>query len=81
MQKVVGLQEHVIELDKVKTLFEANLVAFGSQHLVNAEMPPDIAQEFDVVNFCQPVGIIEEQRFAVGKFEILGKLLPRHCAL
>jgi len=81
IQKIIALQEHVVELDKVEALFQADFVAFGSQHFVDAEMPADIAQEFNVVDFGKPVGIIEKQRMALGEIKILGKLFAQALSI
>ena len=60
IQKVVTLQDHVIELNEIQPLLHPHFIAFRRQHPVDAEMPPDITQEFNVIDFSQPVSIIEQ---------------------
>ncbi len=37
-------------------------------------MPADISQKFNVIDFGQPVGVVQQKSPAVGKIKILGKL-------
>ena len=49
--EIVGLQDHVIEFEERQRLLalEPQPHAVHGQHAVDREMPPDIAQERDVV--------------------------------
>ena len=60
---VVGLQQHVVELDEREFLFpiETKLGAVHRQHAIDGEMAADVAQKFDVVERCQPFGVIDHQ--------------------
>ena len=51
LHEIVGLQDHVVEFEERQGLFpvEPRLHAFERQHPVDREMPPDIAQEIEVV--------------------------------
>ena len=66
-EKVVGLQQHVVEFEEAQRLlpFQAQAHAVHGQHAVDAEMPADIAQEGDVAQPIQPFGIVEHQRAGV----------------
>ena len=65
--KVVGLQEHVVELEEVQAVgrFEAGAVGLGGEHAVHRELAPDVAQKLQVVQRRQPVGVVHQQRLPV----------------
>ena len=64
--EVVGLQHHVIEFDERKFLLaiEPQFHRIERQHAVDREMPADVAQEIDVVERVQPVGIVRHHGVA-----------------
>jgi hypothetical protein len=61
LHEVVALQQHVVELDEAQRLVavEPQLHAVHGQHAVHAEMPAHLAQEGDVAQLVQPLGIVE----------------------
>ena len=63
-KEVIGLQDHVVEFEEGQRLFpiETGFDAFERQHPINAEMPPDVAQEFEVVQIVQPFGVVQHDR-------------------
>ena len=64
LDEIVGLQQHVVEFDEGQLLvaLEAKLHRIHGQHAVDREMPAHIAQELDVVERRQPLGVVEHQR-------------------
>ena len=66
LDEVVGLQDHVVELDEGQLLLalEPELDCIHGEHAVDREMPADVAQEIDVVERGEPFGIVDHQ--AVG---------------
>ena len=59
--EVVGLEHHVVELEKGELVraVEPELDGIHRQHAVDREIAPDVAQEVDVVEWCQPLGIVD----------------------
>jgi hypothetical protein len=86
LEEVVGLQDQVVEFEKGQRLIavEPQLDAVLRQHAVDREMPADIAQQRDVAQFVEPVGVIDHDRVAgpVAELQELGEdpLDPRHVA-
>ncbi len=62
--EVVGLQDHVVELDEAHAVLQALLHRLAREHHVDAEVAADLAQEVQVAPVHQPVGVVEQQ--AVG---------------
>ena len=64
LQEVVGLEDHVVELEERERLLpvEAGFHRLEGQHPVDAEMPTDVAQEIEVVQLVQPLGVVQHQR-------------------
>ena len=58
--EVVGLQAHVVEFEESELMLalEPQLDRIHRQHPVDREMPPDLAQEVDVVEPCEPFGVV-----------------------
>ena len=67
LEKVVGLQDHVVELEKRQRLLavEARFHRLEGQHPVDREVPPDVAQEIEIVEPVEPRGIVEHERVAL----------------
>ncbi len=63
--KVIGLHDHVVELEEAQTFFHALLVALSTQHVVHREACSDLAQKLNVVERLEPLGIVEHERLAV----------------
>ncbi len=74
IKKIVGLQQHVVELDEVQARLEANPVALGGQHPVHAEIAADIAQEFDVFQGQKPVGVVDQLGLPFAEIQVLREL-------
>jgi len=71
---VIGLQELVVELDERQAALQALPVRFGGEHAVHAEMYSDLAQERDVLEREEPVGVVFRQRPARIKVQVAVKL-------
>ncbi len=63
--EVVALHDHVVELQEGQTLLHALLVALGAQHVVHGEAGAHLAQQFNVVQVQQPVGVVQHQGLAL----------------
>ena len=72
-EKVVGLQDHVVEFKKGQRLLavEPQLDGLECQHPIDREVAADIAQERYVLQRVEPIGIVDEQCVgrAVAEFE------------
>ena len=66
LDEVVGLQHHVVELDEGERLLalEPQLHRIVGEHAVDAEMASVVAQEIDVVELVEPIGIVDHERVA-----------------
>ena len=73
--EVVALHDHVVELEEGQALLHALLIALGAQHVVDGEAGAHVAQQFDVVQIQQPVGVVQHQSLAVGEVDELLHLL------
>src|SRR4029077_9228174 len=71
LDEVVGLQHHVVELDEGERLLalEPELHRIVGEHAVDAEMASVVAQEIDVVELVEPVGIVDHERVAAALTE------------
>ena len=69
--EVVALHDHVVELQEAQTLLHALLVALGAEHVVHGEAAAHLAQQLDVVQRLQPLGVIQHQCLAVGEVDEL----------
>ena len=63
--EVVALHDHVVKLEEGQTALPALLVALEGQHLVYAEACAYLAQNVDVVEVHQPVGVVYHDSLAV----------------
>ena len=63
--EIVALHDHVVELEEGQTALPALLVALEGQHLVYAEACAYLAQNVDVVEIHQPVGVVDHDSLAV----------------
>ena len=73
--EVVALHDHVVELKEGQALLHALLVALGTQHIVDGEAGAHIAQQLDIVQVQQPVGIVQHQGLALREVDELLHLL------
>ena len=66
LREIIGLQAHVVEFDEGELVLalQPQLDAVHRQHAVDREMPADVAQELDIIEVRQPVGVVEQQRVA-----------------
>ena len=69
MVEVVGLHDHVVEFQERKALFHALLIALGAQHVVHREARAHLAQQLDVVELHQPVGVVEHHGLALAEVD------------
>ena len=60
LDEIVGLQDHVVEFEKRQFLLplEPQLHRIERQHAVDGEVAADVAQEVDIVERVEPVGIV-----------------------
>ena len=77
LDEVVGLQQHVVELDERQLLLalEPHARRVHRQHAIDREVLADIAQELDVVERRQPLGVVDHDGIglALAEVEELGK--------
>eukprot|EP01136_Pigoraptor_vietnamica_P003491 Opistho-1_new@32805 len=78
LQEVIALEDHVVELEERQRLFavEPQLDRIEAEHPVDREMPADVAQERDVFELVEPVGIVDHHR--VGRAVAKGQELLEH---
>ena len=69
MIKVIGLHDHIVEFQEGKALFHALLVAFGAQHIVHREARAHLAQQLNIVEIQQPVGVIDHDGLALAEVD------------
>ena len=71
LDEIVGLQDHVIEFEKRQFLLalEPQLHRIEGEHPVDGKVAADVAQEVDVIERVEPVGIVGHDRIAAGVFE------------
>ena len=64
LQEVVGLEDHVVELQEAQRLLavEPQAHAVEGEHPVDREVGADVAQQRDVAEPVEPVGVVHEQR-------------------
>ena len=61
--EIIGLHDHVVELQEGQALFHALLVALCTEHIVDGEACADLAQELDIIEVQQPVGVVDHDGF------------------
>ena len=61
LDEIVGLQHHVVELDEAQGLLalEPQLHRILGEHAVDAEMASVIAQEIDIAELVEPIGVVD----------------------
>ena len=63
VQEVVRLEQHVVDLDEVQAArLQPVPVGRVAEDLVDAEVLADVAQELDVAQRRQPVGVVDQER-------------------
>src|SRR5262249_41011192 len=79
LDEVVALQDHIVELEEGEVLLalEPELDGVALDHLVDRDVAPDLAQELDIVQAKQPLGVVDHQRIgaAVAEFQEFGENL------
>ena len=76
-EKVIRLQQLIVELEKRQAGFQALLVDFEGQHAIDAEVATNIAQEINIAQIGQPIDVVEQPGTAVTfKTEIALQLRP-----
>ena len=75
LQEIVGLHHHVVELEQRQRLLalQPQLHRIEGEHAVDGEMRAEIAQERDVAELVQPLGVVDQQRAAGAEVEELGE--------
>ena len=77
LHKVIGLQDHVVELKEAQRLFAIQplLDRVKAQHAVDREVLANIAEEFEVVERHQPFGIVQHQAvlWSIAKGQVVGE--------
>ena len=75
MQEVVRLDHRVIQLEEAEAALLKTIPVGAVLHqLVDREVPSHVPQELDVLARPQPIGVVDEQRFAVAEVEIASEL-------
>jgi len=66
LEEVVRLEDHVVELEEAQGLLapEPRLDGLEGQHAVDAKVLADVAEELDVLEAVEPVGVVYEPRVA-----------------
>jgi len=69
LDEVVGLQHHVVELEEGERLvaLQPQLHRIHAQHAVDREMPADVAQQRDVEQPVEPVGVVHHDGIGRGR--------------
>ena len=77
LEEVIALQDHVVEFEEGERLLavEPQLHRVEAQHAVDGEVHAIVAQEVDVVQVVQPVGVVGHQRVrrAIAELQELGE--------
>src|SRR4029079_5949484 len=80
LNEIVCLQDHVVEFKKRQFLLaiETQLDGIEREHPIDRKMPANVAQEINVVELVQPVGVIRHDGIAARSFEFqeFGKYRP-----
>ncbi len=64
LKEIGRLHQHVVELEEGQRLFVLQPAAheFQCDHLVDREVHPVVAQELDVAELLQPIGVVGHHR-------------------
>ena len=64
--EVIGLKDHIVEFEEAERLLtvEPQLYRIERQHSVNREMLSHLAQEGDIFELVEPVGIVDHHRIS-----------------
>jgi hypothetical protein len=75
LEEVVGLEDHVVELEKRQRLLavEARLHALEGEHAVDREVAADVAEELEIVEPVEPFGVVQHDRLPGRVVEVLGE--------
>ena len=65
--EVVGLHNHIVELQEGQPPFHALLVAVRPEHVVHREAGAHLPQQLHVVQVEQPVGVVHHHRLALAE--------------
>ena len=74
--EVVGLHDHVVELQEAEALLHALLVALRPEHVVHGEAGSHVPQQVHVIQVQQPVGVVDHLGLALAELDE-----PLHLAL
>ena len=69
--EVIGLHDHIVELQEGQALFHALLIALGPKHIVDGEAGAHLPQQFHIVQVQQPVGVVEHHGLALAELDEL----------
>ena len=75
LPEVVGLHNHVVELEEGQALFPAFFEAFSSQHTVNGEVHANLTQQLYIVKVKQPISIVGNDSLALAEVDETAHLL------
>src|SRR6516225_3320981 len=83
LKKVVGLEDRIVEFEKAEWLvaLEPQPCAILGQHPVDREMTPDLAQQRNIAEFVEPIGILDHNGVvrAVAEIDELGEDRADSC--
>ena len=61
LDKIVGLQQLIVEFDERQPAFQADFVRLRRQHTVDRKMAADVAEKINVLEIQQPIGIVDDR--------------------
>ena len=67
--EIIGLHDHVVELEEAQAALHALLVAFRPEHIVHGEAASDFAEQLDVVQVQQPVRVVHKDGLIFPEFD------------
>ena len=69
MIEVIRLHDHVVEFQEGQTLFHPLLIALGPQHIVHREAGAHFPQKLHIIQFQQPIGVVEHLGLAFAELD------------
>ena len=81
LQEVIGLHNHVVELQEGQALFHTVLVALSCQHTVNSKMRSYIPQQLNVVQLAEPISVVDNQSLVIAEIKKSSHLLLEAIAI
>ena len=67
MVEVIGLHDHIVELQETESFFHPLFVALGPQHIVHREAGAYLPQQLYVIQLHQPLSVIDHNGLPLAK--------------